>query len=87
MTDELVDVVARAICDGFWEQAELPETWDTSSIGKQQVFRACARHAIAAARQFRAELEAARQRRAPAPPDLVAQSPASARSSAAELES
>lgn len=49
----LEESIAIAICDGFWEAAELPERWVTSSELKREVFRTCARRAIEAGRAFR----------------------------------
>ena len=41
-----VEPVARAVCDAFWETAELPDRWSAMSNQKREVFRNCARAAI-----------------------------------------
>lgn len=51
----LEETLARAICNGFWETAESPMTWETTPKLKQDVFRICARRAIEAAKKFKAE--------------------------------
>jgi hypothetical protein len=53
--------IAHAICDGFWETAELPERWATTSHVKRAVFIACARRAISAGRAYREARRAAAQ--------------------------
>jgi hypothetical protein len=57
----LEETLAIAICDGFWESAELPERWATTPEMKRQVFRNCARKAIEAARKFKATSTAGKE--------------------------
>ena len=56
--DPLTEVLAQAICEGFWEAAEgKVDSWATSSQTKRDVFRNCARHAIRAARVYKRQQE------------------------------
>lgn len=49
----LEETLAIAICDAFWETAEMRERWVTTPELKRQVFRNCAKRAIEAAQAYR----------------------------------
>lgn len=51
--EQLVEHLAKAICDGFWETCEYRERWETTPAQKREVFRICARRAIEAGREFK----------------------------------
>jgi len=63
MTDkpnlQLVEHIAKAIAEAFWREAEQPRPWEAHSHQHKEVWRSCARSTIQAARDFKAQRQAA----------------------------
>ncbi len=51
--DPLIETVAIAIAEGFWQTAERPKPWNRHSELEKEVWRLCAGNAIEAGKRFR----------------------------------